>query len=126
MEQLSCWSLFHLSPRLKVILVLQNDPWNFLKLQLSPPFFFLLPASLFHPRRCSVPPPAAQGRSGHLLLRFRLTWRPHKPLDLPPRALELPPLATPSWPSLAAATSPSRWRARCRAPGPQLSRAPAS
>ena len=127
MEQLSCWTLFHLSPILKVITGLHSGPWNFLKLRLGP---CLPPLSV---SLCSLSPPTAPRRPpprwvapGQVRLRLRFTWRPHELLDPAPRALELPPFATPPPKLRAAATATPPWRARCTTPGRQLARAPAS
>jgi len=128
MEQLSCWTLFHLSPILKVITGLHSGPWNFLKLRLGP---CLPPLSV---SLCSLSPPTAPRRPPPRWVApaksdFASASRgaPASSWTHCPLALEPPPLATPprrAQKLLAAATSPPPWLALCRTPELYLARAP--
>src|SRR6185312_7254011 len=129
MEQLSCWTLFHLSPILKVITGLRSGPWNFLKLQTNP----LSPSSCLF--LCFTPADRQRGtarRGGppprRLLLLVASTHRPETPRRPCHRAV--PPPVVPRAPTerraaRAAATSPPRWQARGRSRRPPLARATA-
>ena len=77
-----------------------------------------LPASSAAGAEQRCPPP--RWAAGQLLLPHRHTRHLRDPLAPLPSRWTPPPLATPSRPSSAAATSPSRWRARYRAPEPYL------
>ena len=108
---------------------LKNYPcftfWSleFSDIAIRPPFSFLpaplLPAPPTAPRR----PPPRWVTPGQVRLRLRFTWRPHALLDPAPRALELPPFATPPPKLRAAATPTPPWRARCSTKDPQFARA---
>jgi len=112
-----------LSPRLKVIFVLQTDPWNFPKSQISPlSSTSSLPPRFLSDRPRSSAATAAQGQPGHLQLD----------VPLPRVAPELPPLFYPSrCASIALPRSPRStrrpppWPGQNKAPEPYLLRAPA-
>ena len=83
------------------------------------------PASLLcfpPPVPCAARPPRWDA-PGQIQLRLRFTWRPHELLDPAPRALELPPFATPPPKLRAAATSPPPWPEPAAAPRTPNSRA---
>ena len=119
-----------MSPILKVIAGLQLGPWNFWKLRLGP---FSPPSSL---PACSVfqrrPPPlcSAAARRGGPASRLLLRAGAHASLRSfsTARCCTLVPPCRATRPAeprtvRAAATSPSRWRARCRGRRPLLASA---
>ena len=118
---------FPLSFGLKVIAGLQNSPWDFWKLQnrpyphLPPPCSAL--AAVHRQRRPSAPSRPFRPLIRRALAPTRRGRPPPPPCCL---ALELPGRATraaKSRSARAAATSPSRWRARCSGRRPLLASA---